>query len=164
MRPCNPSVQSKKRKGDRGSPCRIPLEGMIIRFGSPLTSMEYEIDVTQSIISLIHLQPIFFITASRYDHSILSYTLLISSYIAIKSSFLLCFCILWRDSKATKTLSKISLLLVKALWCSVIIFGRIRFSLFSKTFEKIFYRTLHRLMGWNFEANSGFFVFWIRVI
>ena len=64
---------------------------------------------------------------------------------------------LWRDSKATKILSEISRLLVKALWCSIIIFGRIFFSLFVRTFEKILYKTLQRLIGLNSEAYLGFF-------
>ena len=46
MRPCKPSVHRRKRKGDRGSPCQMPLKGRIIPFGSPLTSMEYETNVT----------------------------------------------------------------------------------------------------------------------
>ena len=71
---------------------------------------------------------------------------------------------LWRDSKATKILSEISLLLVKALWFSVIIFGRILFNLFAKTLEKILYRTLQRLMGRNSEPNFGFFFLGIRAI
>ena len=68
--------------------------------------------------------------------------------------------------KATKILLEISLLLVKVLWCSVIIFGKSLFYLFAKTLEKILYRTLQRLMGPYSEAYSGpfFFFFGMRVI
>ena len=71
---------------------------------------------------------------------------------------------LCKDSKATKILSDMRRLLVKALWCSVIIFGNILLSLFAKTLEKILYNTLHKLIGLNSEACSGFFFFGIRVM
>ena len=61
-------------------------------------------------------------------------------------------------------LSEISLLFVKALWCSVIIFGKIIFSLFAKTLEKILYNTLQRLMELNLKAYSRFFFLGMRVI
>ena len=60
--------------------------------------------------------------------------------------------------------SEISLLFVKALWCFVIIFGKIFFSLFAKILEKVLYKTLQMLMGLNSEAYSGFFFLGMRVI
>ena len=54
MRPCNPSVHRRNRKGESRSPCQIPLEGCIMPLASPLTSIEYDTDVTLSIGSLIH--------------------------------------------------------------------------------------------------------------
>ena len=46
----------------------------------------------------------------------------------------------------------------------MIIFGEILLSLFAKTFEKILYNTLQRLIGLNSEASFGFFFFGIRVM
>ena len=83
-----------------------------------------------------------------------------SSLIAMKPSFPVCFCMLCRDSNATKILSKIRRLLVKALWCSVIIFGRMLLSLFAKTFEKILHKTLQTLIGLKLKACSRFFFLW----
>ena len=40
IRPFKTSVYSKKRKGERGLPCLMPLEGLIIHLGSPLIKME----------------------------------------------------------------------------------------------------------------------------
>ena len=71
---------------------------------------------------------------------------------------------LCKDSKATKILLEISLLLVKALWCFVIILGKSLFKLFAKTLEKILYRTLQRLMGLYSEAYSGLSFLGMRVI
>ena len=41
-------MQMRKRKRERGSPCRILLEGLIKPFGSTLTKIEYDTGVTQS--------------------------------------------------------------------------------------------------------------------
>ena len=71
---------------------------------------------------------------------------------------------LCKDLKVTKILLEISLLLVKALWCSVIIFSKSLFNLFAKTLEKILYRTLQRLMGLYSEAYSGLSFLGTRVI
>ena len=83
-----------------------------------------------------------------------------SSLIAIKPFFPVCFCMLCSDSYATKILSEMRWLLVKALWFSVIIFGKMHLSLIAKTFEKILYKTLQRLIGLKSAANSGFFFLW----
>ena len=77
------------------------------------------------------------------------------SLTAIKSSFPLWFYIVCKDSKATKILSEISRLFVKALWYSVMILGIIILSLLHKTFKKILYNTLHKLMGLYLETDSG---------
>ena len=53
---------------------------------------------------------------------------------------------------------------MNALWCSVIIWGKNFLSLLAKTLEKILYKTLQRLMGWNSETNAGLENFGIRVI
>ena len=82
-----------------------------------------------------------------------------SSLIAMKPSFPMCFC-MCRDSNATKILFEIRWLLVKALWFSVIIFGKVHLSLLAKTFEKILYKTLQRLIGLKSYANSGFCFLW----
>ena len=83
-----------------------------------------------------------------------------SSLIAMKSFFLVCFCMLCRDSNATKILSEIRRILVKALWFLVIIFGKMHLSLLIKTFEKILNTTLQRLIGLKSDAYSGFFFLW----
>ena len=122
--------------------------------------------------SLIYLlvKPTHLIIGSRYDHSTLSYALLVSNLMAIESSLPICFCILWRVSKATRILSEINLLLVNALWCLEIIFGRIFLILFAKTFENILYKTLQRLIGLKFDAYSrefflgmGMIKVWLRL-
>jgi len=42
--------------------------------------------------------------------------------------------------------------------------GRIFFSLFVNTFEKILYNTFHKLMGRNSETNSGFLTLGFNVL
>ena len=49
------SMHSMNMYGDKGSPCRIPLVGLIIPTDSPFTSKEYEAVVIHSIINLINL-------------------------------------------------------------------------------------------------------------
>ena len=101
----------------------------------------------------------------KKDHSTWSYALLISSLRAMKPSLIeLWFCIQWRDSKTIRILSEISQSFVKALWCSMIICGSIFFNLFANTLENILYKTLHSLMGWNLETNSGFSTLGIKVM
>jgi len=66
--------------------------------------------------------------------------------------------------KTTRILLDISHSFVKEIWFSVIICGKIVFSLLANTLEKILYNTLHRLMGRNSETNSGFLTFGIKVV
>ena len=65
--PFNPSVQSKNKKGESGSPCLIPREGCIKPHGSPITRTEYETIFTHPIIKFIHLSlnPNFLMSYSR---------------------------------------------------------------------------------------------------
>lgn len=151
MRPWRPSVHNKNRKGNKRSPWWMPLEAVM----------------RQTTKSFIHLLTnlIFLITASNKDYSTLLCGLLTSSIMAIKPSLLeLYFCKLWRVSKATKMLSKMRLLLVKALLCSIIVRGSTFLSQFAKTFENILYRTLHRLIGRNSKTSSEHLTFRMRVI
>lgn len=110
----------------------MPLDEIILPFGSLLTRIEYETEVTHNIVSLIHcsINPIFLITAFRYDH----------------------FTMPSGDSKATKMLLEISQLFVKALWCSVIIFGRIFLIYLPELWRK--YKTLQRLIDLYSDAYS----------
>ena len=71
---------------------------------------------------------------------------------------------LCKVSNATRILSKIKRVLVKALWCSIIMDGKILFNLFAITLENILQKTLHRLIGRQSVTAKWFFVFGIRVI
>ena len=74
-------MQIRKRKGERGSPCRIFLEGLIRPLGSTLTKIEYNIGVTQSNRRVVNLslKPNFRIIACKkkkstpHDHTLYSY-------------------------------------------------------------------------------------------
>ena len=70
----------RKRKRERGSPCRILLEGLIKPFGSTLTKIEYNTGVTQSNKRVVNLslKPNFWIIASKknstpHNHTLYSY-------------------------------------------------------------------------------------------
>ena len=165
MGPCNPSIQSRKRKGKKGSPYLMPLDGWILPVGSPWINMEYDTKVTQHdeldpLISKPHCLHYCFKIWSFHPIICLTRVKLDCHKVILPNMFLHAM----ERSKSTKILSNISLLLVKVLWFSVIIFGRILFNLFPRTFKKILYRTLQRLMGRNSKANSRFFFFGIRVI
>ena len=67
-------------------------------------------------------------------------------------------------SKATKTLLVIRQSAMKALWCSLIIFGRNLLSLFAMTFEASLEMTLFKLMGLYCVILVGFLTFGIRII
>jgi len=54
MRWVRTSIQRRKRYGESGSPCLIPLVGLINPLGSPLTSKEYETDDMHSVTHAIH--------------------------------------------------------------------------------------------------------------
>jgi len=50
-----PSIMRIKRKGERGSPCLRPLEGMKISEGDPFTRIKTMEDVTKAITYLTQL-------------------------------------------------------------------------------------------------------------
>jgi len=50
-----PSIMRMKRKGERGSPCLWPLEGINISEGDPLTRIEKLTEVTRAITHLTQL-------------------------------------------------------------------------------------------------------------
>jgi len=78
------STHITNRYGERGSPWRIPLEGWNWSVCCPLRSMENWTDLRHCMINSLHFSanPILLITTSKKLHSILSYALLISSFIA----------------------------------------------------------------------------------
>ena len=67
IRALKPSEHRRKRYGDKGSPCRIPLVGEMFPLGSPLISMEYETVLIHFKIIFIHLlsNPIFPLTSTK---------------------------------------------------------------------------------------------------
>ena len=77
--------------GDKGSPCLIPLCGENTFPGLPLISTKMEVNLTKFITTYIHLslKPILPIVALTKSHSILLYTLLMSSFNAITSRLIL---------------------------------------------------------------------------
>jgi hypothetical protein len=81
----NPSVHSKKRYGEMGSPCRIPLVGLKAFDRTPLILIEKETEVTHLITSetKVSANPSFSIIPLRYSHSTRSYAFAISSLIAL---------------------------------------------------------------------------------
>ena len=84
-RQTNVSVNRIKMKGDKGSPWRRPLPGIIFPLGCPFMSTLYCTYVIHLIIQVIQIfeKPILRMTASINDHSILSYALLMSVLMAI---------------------------------------------------------------------------------
>ena len=79
------SVHRIKMKGDKWSHLRRPLSGIMFPLGWPFISTLYLTDVMQHIIHSFQVseKPIFLVTASMNDHSILSYALLMSVLMAI---------------------------------------------------------------------------------
>ncbi|KAL4585531.1 hypothetical protein LXL04_010153 [Taraxacum kok-saghyz] len=67
-----PSIATMKRKGERGSPWRTPLDTLNSPVGLPLTKTEAWEDFKQPMIHDLHLvpKPIWFITESRYSQLI----------------------------------------------------------------------------------------------
>ena len=148
-----------------GSPCCRPLVGMILPFNSPLMRIEKDTVLTHIMERETHLswKPNFLIITSRYAHSTLSYTLLISSFTAIKPSFPTLFWFMWcMVSKAMSTLSVICLPSTKTLCSSLITSGRIFFNLLARTMEIILYIMLHKLIGLNSVIFGGHFTFGMR--
>ena len=131
-------VHRIKMKGDKGSPWRRPLSGTILPLGCPFISTLYFTEVTHLIIQVIHISenPIFRITASMNDHSIMSYALLISILMAILL-FLPLVLVLraWNISWAIIILSEIYLSATKADCVSEILYGITFFNLWHKTLE-----------------------------
>lgn len=73
-KPWSHSIHKRKKKGEKGTPCLMPLDGLIKPYGASLIRIEYDIVDTQSIMRLIHLllKPNFFIMHSKKGHSTLS--------------------------------------------------------------------------------------------
>ena len=70
----NPSAQSRKRYGDKWSPCLMSRVGVMKPFGSPLMSIEYVAVFIISMAKVTHCSgsPIFKIIHRRNSHSTLS--------------------------------------------------------------------------------------------
>lgn len=49
----NPSAKIIKRKGERVSPCLMPLEGLMIEVGDPLSRIEKKAPETRAMIQLM---------------------------------------------------------------------------------------------------------------
>ena len=101
--PDKPLAHNKNRYGDRGSPCFIPRDGWTKPLGSPFIKIEYDAVHTVSVAKFTHLpsNSNFSIICLGKLHSILSYALLMSSFIAIWPFFpLLLLHILCNTSKA----------------------------------------------------------------
>lgn len=105
------------------------------------------------------------IILSRQGHLAWSKALLMSSLIAMRTSFPLLYwlmqCII---SKATRTLSVINLFGKKALWDMLMMWGKIFLSWLASTLETILDSTLLRLMGRKSVIFWGLFLFGIRHI
>ena len=67
-------------------------------------------------------------------------------------------------SKATRTLSVISLPGTKALWFSKMIVERRGFNLFARTFDTILYETLQMFIGRNSLIFVGLFILGMRAM
>ena len=133
-----------------GSACLKPREGMMWPQGLPFNLTKYVTKVTHCIIRFTHFlsKPILCMISRRQPHSTLSNALLMSSFKAISPILPFLFWFKWcMVSKVTKTLSVIRRSIMKALWCSLTIFGRNLLSLFAMNFEASLEMTLLKLMG-----------------
>ena len=140
----------------------IPRVGVMRPLGSPFMRVKYDAMRIVSIASLTHWsdRPIFCIILWMNSHSILSYSLLMSSFIAMCHCFLLVlFLIWWNISKATVVLSVMILPGTKALCESDITLGSIGLSRLANTLDIIRDTTLPKLMGRNSVMYFGSF-FW----
>lgn len=152
LTPTSHSRHIRKRKGESGSPCLIPLLGIIISNFCPLTFTLKVTDSTDFIIlsTILPVIPRLNIICLRNRQSTLSYALLMSTCNdrAPSYDFFKCFS-WWLISWTISMLSVISRPLINALWYSDITSGRHSFSLFARTLIMIFIAMLQRHMGLN---------------
>ena len=84
-------VHMAKRRGERGSPCLKPQEGLKVRVDLPLTRTEYWTVVTHSLMRRIQCSENLHLIrhCSKKDQLILSKALLMSILIATRGNFFL---------------------------------------------------------------------------
>jgi hypothetical protein len=92
----------QRTRTKKGSPCKIPLVGIIISVSIELKRTKYLTDETHDIINLTHraAKPNLIIIFSKSPHSTLSYALCISSFSAHSPHFSLFLLMAWMHSYA----------------------------------------------------------------
>lgn len=147
-----PSAHNKNKYGDKGSRwSKPPSRGNIaLRLSINLYSICYKLYTSHynftPMCMKAHLQHNFFQTPSFDPIISLTYIKFESQLPPLFHFFFLglIWCIIL---KATRTLSMIRPLFIKALWFSLMIFGNKSFNLLARTYEASLKTTLLRLMG-----------------